>query len=113
VRRVKAGKLRHLVAVERLVDQTPTAEGQPAQEWAPLARRYAAVEPVEGLGGGREYLQANALQADLTHQVTVRYLAGVTPKMRVNFGGRILEVISVGNVEERDRMTVLWCKEKV
>ena len=57
--------------------------------------------------------QAQQMQADVTHRVRFRYVAGVTAKMRVLYGARIFNVLSVINPEERNREIVLMCKELV
>lgn len=109
MRPVQAGQLRKRVVIEEVTGEEPDSLGQPVPVWGTLATRWAAVEPVETTG--REYGQAAAIQADVTHRVTLRHLAGVTPKHRVTLGERVLEILSVANVEERGVMTVLYCKE--
>ncbi|HYE20976.1 MAG TPA: phage head closure protein [Tepidisphaeraceae bacterium] len=108
---LRAGKLRHRVTIEEANPETVSADGQPLPQWVTLTERWASVEPIET--SGREYLRAQAIQADVTHTVTLRYLAGVTPKNRVQHKGRMLEIQSVSDIEERGRMLVLFCKEKV
>lgn len=110
MRPVRAGRLRTRVTVEA-VTQTVAANGETVDSWATFAVRWAGVEPVDT--SGRQYGQAAAIQADVTHRVEMRYLAGVTPKHRIKIGTRVLEIASVANVEERERMTVLMCKEVV
>lgn len=106
---MRAGKLRHRVTIEVINPQNVTADGQPLPTWVTFAERWASVEPIET--SGREYLQAKAIEADISHTVTLRHLAGVTPKHRVQHKGRIFEIVSSANIEERGRMLVLLCKE--
>ena len=110
MRAVRGGKLRKRVIVESAVE-TMSADGQPLIEWQTFAERWANVEPIET--SGREYLQAAAIEADVTHTVTMRWFAGVTPKHRINYGGRMLEIYSTSNIEERGRMLVVFCKEQI
>lgn len=107
---LRAGKLRKRITIE-VVSQTVSDDGQPLETWTTFAVRWASVEPIET--SGREYLQAQAIQADVTHVVTLRYLAGVTPKHRVNWDNRTLEIQSTANIEERGRMLILYCREQV
>jgi head-tail adaptor len=43
--------------------------------------------------------------------VTMRYLAGITAQMRVLYGSRTFQIISVLNVDQRNRVLVLYCEE--
>jgi SPP1 family predicted phage head-tail adaptor len=110
MRPVRAGKLRKRVIVE-VSTETISSDGQPLIEWQTFAERYASVEPIETTG--REYLQGAAIEADITHTVTMRWFAGVTPKHRINYGGRMLEIYSTADVEERGRRLVCFCKEQI
>ncbi len=110
MRPVRAGKLNKRVIVEASVE-TISGDGQPLIEWQTFATRYASVEPIETTG--REYLQAAAIESDITHTVEMRFLTGVTPKHRINYGGRMLEIFSVADIEERGRKLVCFCKEQI
>lgn len=109
MRPVQAGRLRKRIVIEQITGEEPNDLGQPVPVWGTLATRWASVDPVAT--SGREYLQAAALQSDVTHRVELRYLAAVTPKCRITWGSRTLEIMSVADVEERGRMTVLMCRE--
>jgi head-tail adaptor len=54
---------------------------------------------------------AEALEARLTHEVRIRYIEGVTPKMRIIHGTRALEIVSVANDMEMDEVLVIQAKE--
>ncbi len=105
---MNAGKLRHRVTVEQ-----PTASsdgyGGSTVSWTTFATAWAAVEPLSG----REYFQAQQAQAAVTHKVTMRYLSGVTPRMRVKHGSRLLTIVSAIDTDERHRELVLMCEEAV
>ena len=49
----------------------------------------------------------------MTHRVTIRHRDGVTPKMRLKFGTRILNIRAVINAGERNRTLELLCEEGV
>jgi len=112
MRPVQAGRLKHRVVIEwnDSADAEPTGDGQPKVQWKTFATRWASVEPIET--SGREYLQATAIESEVTHTVKMRYLDGVTAKHRINFGGRIFEIESTADIEERGRMLVIFCREQ-
>lgn len=109
MRPVRAGKLRKRIDIEHVV-QTAEGDGSTTESWQTFATRWASIEPIET--SGREYLQGAAIESDVSHVITLRWLDGVTAKHRVYFRGRIFEIESTADVEERGRMLVLMCKEQ-
>ena len=108
---MRAGKLRHLVQIERATE-TRDAVGGVTQSWAKLDKRWADVKPL----AGREFFEAAAINSGLTHQVRIRFFAGITNKDRIaieNPAGttRYLNIGSVINADERNREQILMCKE--
>ena len=104
---MRAGKLRHPVTIQEVT--VTNANGEVSRAWATITHGSvrAAIMPQNG----REYYQAKQVHADMTHLVRIRYLAGVTPEMRVRFGTRNLNIIDVVNIEERGRQMLLTCQE--
>lgn len=106
---MNAGELRHSITIEQAVE-TQDGYGAPAVTWTPFAaQRRAKVEPLSG----REYFAAQAMQATIDTKITLRYLAGVTPKMRVTYAGRVFDIDTPINVDERNRWLILMCTERV
>lgn len=102
------GKLRHRVTIqERTVEKDDV--GQAIETWDTFDTVWASVEPLRG----REYFAAAQANAQVTHKVTIRYLDGVLPTMRVLFGSRVLTIDAILNTEERNREMVLMCEEEV
>lgn len=101
---IQAGKLRHKVTI-----QTPTETqdeyGQPVQTWATFAEVFASVEPIRG----REFFAAQQIQSDVTTRIRIRYLSGVTTKMRVV---HTTDHSSPATVEEYDIEAVIHVEEK-
>jgi SPP1 family predicted phage head-tail adaptor len=105
---VKIGKLRHRITIEQ-VTETQDIDGSVIETWTTFATAQASIEPVSG----REYFAAQSTQAEVTHRIRLRYLSGVTPKMRVNYNSRIFDILSVININERNRELQLMCRESV
>lgn len=105
---MKARDLRHRVTLQRLV-LTQGASGDLTQGWQDVSTIWAAVEPLSG----REYWQAQQIAAETSIRVRLRYMAGVDTKMRVLYGTRVLEILSIVDVEERHRELQLMCREIV
>lgn len=94
---MKAGKLRHRIVFEQPVEN-PGPFNEARFNWTTYREVWAEVRPMSG----REYFASQQAQSDVSHEITTRYLAGVTPRMRVRFGSRIFDIRAVMNVEERN-----------
>lgn len=105
---MKIGKLRNRITIEQVVE-TQDLDGSVLESWSFFVNAQASIEPISG----REYFAAQSTQAEVTHRITMRYLAGITPKMRIVYGTRIFEILSVINVQERNRELQLMCRESI
>ncbi|MDP5211067.1 phage head closure protein [Microbulbifer sp. 2205BS26-8] len=104
--RVRIGALRHRVILQtRTLDSRAT--GAKVENWNNLATVWAEVKP----HAARELTAADSRYQETSHQITIRYRAGITSKMRVLFGSRTLQVETVINAMEQNRWLHLLCKE--
>ena len=106
-RKVTIGDLRQRLMLER-VSRVNDGGGGASESWAVVATLWAALMPL----AGNEDLDADALSGSLTHEIWLRYRAGVVPDMRLRMGARIFDVRSVIDVEERGRWLRLLCEER-
>ena len=84
-------RLRHRVTIEQ-VTETRDADGGVVTAWAALHSAVPAeIVPVSG----REFVAAQAAQAGVTARMTIRYVSGITPKMRVVHGSDIYNIEAV------------------
>lgn len=106
--RSNVGEMRRLVEIQ---SRTMSRDGYGAATatWATEDTVAAKVEPLSG----REAWQAQQVRPDVTHQVTIRFWEGLTPKHRFRFGTRVLNIASVIDLEERGRFQVCVCVEEV
>ena len=102
-----AGKLRERVTVQQASEVRNTL-GETVLSWSTFAERWASVEGVSA----RESLAFGQQQIDVTHRVRLRYLAGLTQNMRIQWRGRTLEIISLLEHNNRSEHELL-CQEAV
>lgn len=103
---MRGGDLRKRVTIQqRTTDQDDY--GQQLNQWDDVARVWAGIEPLNG----RELLAAAAVQAETTHTVTMRYRPGITPQLRINYNGRLFNILNVLDDNERHRTLTLLCSE--
>ena len=100
------GKLRHRITLLRQVNEV-NDYGASTQIWKRVATVWADVRPLSG----REYFSAQQVQSEVTTQIWLRHIEGIKPTMKVKFGKREFEIISVLNTQERDVSLQLMCKE--
>lgn len=82
--------------------------GEPIEAWATVAVIDAAIRPLSG----REGLATQQIYASATHEIEMRYRAGVVPKMRFRKDARVFDIDFVRNVEERNRQMFCVCTER-
>lgn len=103
---MRAGDYRHFVTIQEPVETTDDL-GQAVTTYRDTATVHAAVEPLEG----RELFAAQAIHAEVTTRVRIRFRPGVTSRHRIVYGARIMNVLSVIDPEERHREIVMLCSE--
>jgi SPP1 family predicted phage head-tail adaptor len=107
---MQAGKLRHRLTIQQDSGTTQDASGQTTSNWTEYKTVWADIQPVSGLERNR----ANQMQAETSHLISIRYLDGVTTKMRGLFqSDRYFEFLSVLNVGERNIELQIQAKERV
>jgi len=105
---VNAGELRHRVKLQS-VARTSDGAGGFTEAWSDDAEVWAKVEPLQGT----QYVLADALRNEVTHRVTIRYRAGVTPRQRVLLASRVLEILTIIDRDEAHVYLQLLCREAV
>ena len=109
---MRAGRMRSRVALQ-VLDDGQGADGSPVQTWTTIATLWASVTPVTG---SERFVSAQTL-ASASHVVETRYQSALVPSMnptaRLLFGSRVLKINAVTDVDERNRMWRIFCKEEV
>jgi SPP1 family predicted phage head-tail adaptor len=92
---------------------TRTPSGAPQETWSTVAIVWAGFQSLSG----RELEAAQKIVADATSQISLRYLPGVIPEMRINWfdrpakATRHFDILAVTDEMERHRSLVLLCRE--
>lgn len=83
--------------------------GEISRAWTLLYTGRAAIEDVSGGEG----LKGQAVDADVTHIVRMRYRTGLSPAMRILHGDKTLEIVNILDRDGRHVELELQCKEAV
>lgn len=105
---MRAGKLRNQIVIQTVTESRDSLGGV-SESWATYATVRASIEPLKGT----EKFQDKTTLSEVDLKVRIRYLAGVTTKMRILFGTRIFNIHSIINYNEMNRELTLYCVEKV
>lgn len=100
------GRLRHRVTLQRF-GSAPDGAGGYEETWATFATVYAAVEPLRG----REFMEAQQTENEVTTRIRIRPKDGIRPDMRVRYKDKTYRIETIINIEERNREMQLMCVE--
>lgn len=74
---MKSGRLRHYVMLQQRIE-SQNDMSEVVWTWEDVCPMWAEIAPLTG----REFFAAQQVQAEATHNVTIRWRPGVTAKMR-------------------------------
>ena len=104
-----AGLLKKRIELQSVTLTADTGGGFTSR-WATTNTVWANMQPVDK---GREFYDVRQLQKSLGFVFTIRYLANVTPKMRIKFGTRLFNIRSVVNMSEKNEILRISAEEFV
>lgn len=101
--------LRHRLQIQHRPDpQTRNEVGEVTTAWVTLATVWGAVEPLVG----SEAIQNAREEAQVSHRVRIRRRDDITPAMRIVFGAKTFNILSVLD-KNKPGETTLACREVV
>jgi SPP1 family predicted phage head-tail adaptor len=108
---MKAGRLRHRVTIQQQTI-TPDGMGGGNETWSNVATVWADVTTSQGnIGMNMEAVVSDQTRTVNMFRVRIRYRSGIGTNMRLLHRGRVLEVLSIANIDERNREMILLCRE--
>ena len=101
---MKVGKMRYRIKLQIPTDETDMY-ANPKDEWTDFKEVWADIVPVSG----REYFAAEQAMSETQFKIYIRYIDGVTQKMRVLHGNVAYEILTVLG-DKRSGMLTLMVK---
>jgi len=101
-----AGDLNRRITIQRR-QAGQDGYGQRLAGWDNVITCWAAITPLSG----RELITAQAVQAETTHEITIRHRPGIVAAMRVLYGARRFDVHSVIDPDTSHHTLTLLCSE--
>lgn len=112
---MRSGDMRQRVQIQSFTGEAQDTTGDTTPswlddtKWTTLATRWACVEGLQG----REWFEARQEVAEVTHRIRMRYLASVTPRMRIVWGSKTLQIKSATDPDGRKRQLVIMAQELI
>lgn len=103
---MRSGNLRHRITIQQNT-RTQNEIDEWIDGWSEFATVWAAIEPAIG----KEYYAAKQIDSRVDGKIRIRYLEGLEPTMRIIWGERILNIISLMTVQERKREILIMYSE--
>lgn len=104
-----ASRMRHQITFQSENPSADTAGGyvlawtNGATVWAEIKTRFSH--------SGSEKFSAGQLENRTSYAITTRYISGITPKMRILFGSRVLNIRSVVNLDGKNEILEIFAEE--
>lgn len=87
--------------------ETRDAVGGTAETWSKFAQAWGSIESISG----REVMIAAQLQSPISAKARIRYLVGLTTKMRISHDGKIYDINFIRDISDGHREMELLLTE--
>lgn len=87
---MESGKLRHVLTIEQPTE-TKDASGRVSVAWSTFATAYGSLAS----SSYKYQVMAESSKLIASHVITIRYLDGLTERMRLKLGSRTFSIISI------------------
>lgn len=104
---IRAGELRQQITIVKPGTTTDSFGGTAAGGGAALGTVWASVTALQG----RDAVAAQSFSSIATHQIIIRWMAGVVANCQVLFGTRTFQIEAVLNPNELTKKLILLCVE--
>ena len=105
---MKIAELRHQITIKEKV-QAPDGMGGFTETLSTVHETWAAIWPVSA----KEVRENMRVEANISHNIRIRYRSGISHAMIVVFGIRTFEIKGIINFEERDIWLDMVCNEQL
>lgn len=99
---MRAGELDRQIVIESATE-TQNGIGEPIKTWSTFATVWAKAKQLRG----REYVAAQAINAEIDTVFTIRWLAGVTRKMRILYDAQYFDIHDIAEIGRREGLDVM------
>jgi SPP1 family predicted phage head-tail adaptor len=105
---MQAGALNRRIIIQKK-QMSRDADGYPAEIWVTQSVRWAQVLTT----GGGEFYAAQRVNAETTAVFKTRYVQGINTGMRIKYGERIFDILSISDTDGQRKELSISAKEIV
>lgn len=105
---MRTGQLRSKVELQK-PSETKNEVGEVKTTWETEHEVWAQITALTGI----EFYQSDQVESNVTHRVTIRWVAGLDSEWRILYGDRILEVNVIMDPQERKEQLQMLCREVI
>jgi SPP1 family predicted phage head-tail adaptor len=104
----KIRDLRQRIKFQSLV-RTSDDQGGWTEAWTDVAEVWAEIKPASA----SERYFSQRIEMNTSHKITIRWMEGLTPEMRVQFEGRIFQIHGIRRENEERWFLLIDAEENV
>ena len=99
---MRVGKMRYRIEIQSYLT-VQDGEGFETKQWETIYTVWADITPVSA----SEYFASNREEISVTNKIYIRYLPGITSKMRIKYGDRMFNLESVLAEQRKGYLTLM------
>lgn len=99
--KLQIGKMDRRITIEQPTE-TQGSMGETLTTWSTFAEVWANAYS----GSGREFVAARQINAEVSMQFQIRYIAGITATMRILYDGAYFDIDRISEVGRRERIDI-------
>lgn len=99
------GKLDRLITIQEATDTQGSDYGDNTKSWATWKSPWANVKHFSG----GEKQEARQIYAEVKTRFQIRWVSGLSPKMRISYDGRYYDIYEIEEVGRRQRWNI-WAR---
>lgn len=104
--RINPGEFRHIITFQEM-EERKNSLGEMTKVWIDRFSTRAAIYPISG----KEFFTADMNNSEVSHKINIRYRGDINTKMRIIFEGRVFNIESIINFQERNILIQIMAKE--
>jgi len=105
---MRAGRLRNYIEIQQKI-MVEDINLELIESWPSFTHCWAEILPLVG----REYYASRQTLSEVSAKIRMRYISGITTKMRVIDGLKVYDIEAVIDVENKHKELVLLVKENL
>lgn len=98
---MRIGTMDRRIAIQQM-SETRSATGYTTASWSTIMRAYAEVTQ----SSGREFQEADKVNADVLTVFRIRYRRGLSNKMRIVYDNRNFDILEIKEIGRREFLSI-------